>query len=156
MNKTFLKTIDMNSDFTYDQIPFTFVYCLYSQCPKAADCLRHKLLALVPQERTVIGTINPVHIAAHQDKCLHFMPDRTVRFAMGITHLLDKLPHSEAVIVKNLLYGLFQRNMYYRIKNKERSIKPSEQESIRQIFLSRGITDEPVFDEYIEQYNWDD
>ena len=83
------------------------------------------------------------------------MSDRTARFAMGITHLLDKLPHSEAVIVKSLLYDLLKRNMYYRIKNKERSIRPSEQESIRQIFLSRGITDEPVFDEYIEQYDWD-
>lgn len=145
----------MKPDFTYDQIPFTFVFCLHSQCPKATDCLRHKLLALVPQERTVIGTINPVHIAAHQDKCLHFMPDRTARFAMGITHLLDKVPYSEAVIIRNLLYDCFKRNMYYRIKNKERSIKPSEQESIRQILLSRGITEEPVFDEYIEQYDWD-
>lgn len=145
----------MKQDFTYDQIPFTFVFCLHSQCPKAADCLRRKLLALVPPERTVIGTINPTHIAAHPDKCLHFMPDRTVRFAMGITYLLDKVPHSEAIIIRNLLYDLFKRNTYYRIKNKERSIKPSEQESIRQIFLSRGITEEPVFDEYIDQYDWD-
>lgn len=145
----------MKPNLTYDQIPFNFVYCLHSQCPKAADCLRHKLLALVPSERMAIDTINPAHIAAHQDECPHFMPDRTVRFAIGITHLLDKMPHSEAVIIRNLLYGFFQRNMYYRIKNKERSIKPSEQESIRQIFLSRGITEQPVFDEYIDQYDWD-
>lgn len=145
----------MKPNFAYDQIPFTFVYCLHSQCPKAADCLRHKLLALVPSERTVIGTVNPAYIAAHPDKCLHFMPDHTVRFAIGITHLLDKVPHSEAVIIRNLLYGFFKRNMYYRIKNKERSIRPSEQESIRQIFLSRGIAEQPVFDEYIDEYDWD-
>ena len=30
-----------------------------------------------------------------------------------------------------------------------------EQESIRRIFLSRGITGQPVFDEYIDQYDWD-
>lgn len=145
----------MKPDFTYDQIPSTFVYCLHGQCPKAADCLRHKLLVLVPSEIMVIGMLNPNCIAASQDKCPHFMPDCTARFAMGITHLLDKLPHSEAVVIKNLLYGFLGRNMYYRIKNRERSIKPSEQESIRQIFLSRGITDELVFDEYIEQYDWD-
>ncbi|WP_370449836.1 hypothetical protein [Bacteroides sp. AM16-24] len=26
---------------------------------------------------------------------------------------------------------------------------------MRRIFLSRGITGQPVFDEYIDQYDWD-
>ena len=37
---------------------------------------------------------------------------------------------------------------------KERLLKPKEQEYIRQLFLKRGIKEEPVYDEYVEQYEW--
>ena len=47
-----------------------------------------------------------------------------------------------------------QRATYYRCWRKERLIKPGEQERIRQIFLKWGINEEPVYDEYVEQYEW--
>ena len=46
------------------------------------------------------------------------------------------------------------RTTYYRCYRKERLLKPKEQEYIRQLFLKRGIKEEPVYDEYVEQYEW--
>ena len=48
----------------------------------------------------------------------------------------------------------FGRNSYYRFLRKERLISPSEQKYIRQLFRKRGIEDEPVYDEYLERYEW--
>lgn len=38
------------------------------------------------------------------------------RYASGITHLLDKIPHAEALVIKREIYNFLGRNMYYRIK----------------------------------------
>ena len=33
-------------------------------------------------------------------------------------------------------------------------LDPSEQEYIRKLFVSKGIKELPVYDEYIEKYDW--
>jgi hypothetical protein len=33
-------------------------------------------------------------------------------------------------------------------------ITPEQQDFIRKVFLEEGIEEEPVFDEYVEQYDW--
>ena len=48
----------------------------------------------------------------------------------------------------------FGRNAYYRFRRKEQLITPSEQKYIRQLFRKKGITDEPIYDEYVERYEW--
>ncbi len=59
-----------------------------------------------------------------------------------------------AVSIKREMIAELQRATYYRCWRKERLIKPEEQERIRQLFLKWGINEEPVYDEYVEQYEW--
>lgn len=82
------------------------------------------------------------------------MADEKKRFALGITHLLDNVPHKEALNIKRELMAALKRTTYYRCCRKERLLKPQEQEYIRQLFLEKGIKEEPVYDEYVEQYEW--
>ena len=82
------------------------------------------------------------------------MADKKKRFALGITHLLDSVPHKEALGIKRELMAELNRTTYYRCYRKERLLKPKEQEYIRQLFLKSGIKEEPVYDEYVEQYEW--
>ena len=67
------------------------------------------------------------------------MADKKKRFALGITHLLDNVPHKEALGIKRELMAELNRTTYYRCYRKERLLKPKEQEYIRQLFLNRGI-----------------
>ena len=85
---------------------------------------------------------------------IHFKPFCTSHFASGIDHLLDNISYSIAVAIRRELYTLMGRNMYYRIRNKERLLHPCEQEQIAAIFLKHGIKTKPEFDQYIDKYDW--
>ena len=63
-------------------------------------------------------------------------------------------PLLHAVAIRRELYTLMGRNMYYRIRNKERLLHPCEQEQIAAIFLKHGIKTKPEFDQYIDKYDW--
>lgn len=146
----------MEKDFDYNSIPKTYLYCLNAQCPHSAQCLRHQVAMHADPELMYLSVVNPAYVAGKEKNCPCFQSDHISRFASGITHLLDKIPHVQAVRLRSALYSHFGRNMYYRIRNKERLIRPEEQEFIRQLFLKNGINEEPAFDEYVELYDWRD
>lgn len=144
----------MEKDFNYHEVPYTFMHCIHTSCVRANDCLRYRVMQHATPDRASITIVNPVQIPENGNDCPHFFADQKARYALGITHLLDNIPHKVAVQIRNILYMYFQRNIYYRIRNQERLIKPAEQDYIRQVFLKKGINEEPVFDTYIEQYEW--
>ena len=90
----------------------------------------------------------------NETNCTFFSPFRTVLFASGMDHLLDNIPHAMAVTIRKEMYSLMGRNMYYRIRNKERLLHPDEQKQIAAIFSKHGIKFKPAFDKYIEKYDW--
>lgn len=144
----------MKPDFDYNLIPHSFGYCLNSTCIHAAKCLRQLATSRIPKERNFITLVNPVSIAPSGKDCPHFKADSLLQFAQGMTHLLDHIPHNDAIIIKQQMLNYFGKNYYYRLWRKERLFTPSQQKYVRQLFEHRGISDAPVFDEYIEQYEW--
>lgn len=139
----------MEKDFDYSTVPSAYIYCFNEQCPHSTKCLHYLVALHADPKRAILSTLNPAYIAGKEKDCLFFQPDRLLRFASGITHLLDKIPHEKAVKIQKDLYSML-RNIY----NKDRLIHPEEQKAIRQLFLLNGIKEEPVFDEYLELYNW--
>lgn len=144
----------MDEKINYTDIPKTFLYCNHKQCPRRNKCLRYQATLCIPQNVPYYTTVNPLHMIGNENKCDFFKPFCTVQFASGIDHLLDKLPHATAVAIHREMYSLMGRNMYYRIRNKECLLHPSEQEQIVAIFLKHGIKDKPQFDQYINKYDW--
>lgn len=144
----------MKPDFNYNTVPYQFAHCLNDQCPRAGECLRHLIVRHIPAECETVNIVAPMYATANSESCSYFRQDKSVKFAQGITHLLDNVAHADAVILRDQLYTYFKRNTYYRIRNKERLIQPDEQEYIRKLFLKRGITEEPIYDEWIEGYKW--
>lgn len=67
--------------------------------------------------------------------------------------MLDNVPHKDAEVLKSQMLGYFGRGMYYRFYRKEKYLSPEQQEYIRRIFRQKGITEEPAFDSYTEEYN---
>lgn len=144
----------MSSELVRPEPPYNFLYCINAQCPQAARCLRYQQISRLTPRSHSLDVLNPMRITTENGECTHFLVDEQKRFALGITHLLDNVPHSEAVIIKNMLITYFNRATYYRCRRRERLITPAEQTYIRDLFVSRGITDEPLFDEYVLQYDW--
>lgn len=144
----------MQENFDYSSVPHNFIHCLNGQCRHANRCLRYQVTQYIPVQRKSFAIANPACTTPDADACPYFMSDQMEQFALGITHLLDNIPHKEVNAIKRQIIACMNKATYYRCWRKERLIKPAEQEQIRQIFLNKGITEQPVFDEYVEQYDW--
>lgn len=144
----------MKPDFDYNTVPYNFAHCLNEQCPQASACLRQLVTRRIPLSKKTFTIINPAVPDPTGKHCCYFLPDQLQQFVKGISHLYDKLPYKEALLIKEQLISHFGRTAYYRFKRKERYINPADQQYIRQLFLSKGFTDEPQYDEYTELYEW--
>ena len=109
-------------------VPFNYARCYNEQCPKACNCLRRVAALLTTAEK--------IHVA------------------WGISHLLDNVPYKDGTNIKQQLIGHFGKTLYYRFYREERFLSPADQNYIRQLFRRKGITEEPVFDSYTDEYNW--
>lgn len=144
----------MDEKINYEDIPKAFLFCSHKKCQRRNKCLRYQATLSIPSEVSSYTIVNPEYIAGRESSCKYYKPFCLSRFASGIDHLLDNLRHSTAVMIRKELYALMGRNMYYRIRNKERLLHPYEQEQICAIFLKYGINEPPKFDQYIDKYDW--
>ena len=96
----------MKPDFDYSEVPYAFAHCFNTKCPRAAKCLRYLVTSYIPLQLTVVCVVNPALTASQEvDPCSFFIPDRMKRYASGITHLLDKIPHAEALVMWRSMIG---------------------------------------------------
>lgn len=143
----------MKENFDYASMPVSFTHCLNDQCTRGEQCLRRRMALLIPPGRGTVNVVNPfTNRSASGEDCPYFLEDKPQRFARGITHLLSRIPHEDAVVIKKQIFARLGRNFYYRSLNKERLIRPNEQEAIARMFREQGLTDPPVFDEYVDYY----
>lgn len=76
------------------------------------------------------------------------------RIALGITNLLDNVPHKTALLLRRQMVEHFGKTLYYRFLRKENELLPEHQIFIKQLFEQNGINEEPVFDSYRESFDW--
>lgn len=144
----------MEDNFNYGAVPYNFAHCFNDRCPKGEKCLRHLVAVHSTDLHSIISVVNPKCVPEEVNACPFYKPVRKIRVAWGVTHLLDTVPHRDAVSLKNMLLGHFGRAMYYRFYRKEKYIAPEQQEYICRLFRQKGITEEPVFDSYTEEFEW--
>ena len=118
----------MNKKIDFNDIPKNYLYCTHNKCPRRNECLRHQATLCIPQNVPDFRTVNPNHIIGNENNCM-------------------LRPIKE-------LYSLMGRSMFYRIRNKERTIHPDEQKQIIAVFLKHGIENKPEFDKYIDLFDW--
>lgn len=144
----------MDEKINYKDVPKVYLYCQHKQYRRRNKCLRYQAMLSIPPTVEHYTSVNPLYIAGKESTCKYFQPFCTTRFALGMDGLLDNIPHSTAIAIRKDLYSLMGRSMFYRIRNKERLIHPTEQEQIFAIFLKHGIKTKPQFEQYIDKYDW--
>ena len=130
----------MNQKIDFNDIPKNYLYCTHNKCPRRNECLRYQATLCIPQNVPDFRTVNPNHIIGNENNCRFFNP--------------YCIPYSTAVAIRKELYSLMGRSMFYRIRNKERTIHPDEQKQIIAVFLKHGIENKPEFDQYIDRFDW--
>lgn len=144
----------MKNDFDYKSVPPDFAHCFNDQCKKTDDCLRHLAASNNTSDKSFIIIVNPACYPPKGNACPYFKPQSKNHMAWGITHLLDNVPHKDAVELRNKMISHFNKSLYYRFYRKEYALSPDDQRYIQKLFKEKGITEEPVYDYYTDEYNW--
>lgn len=135
------------------QVPSRFALCYKSDCHRAGECLRYQATAHVTEESTVVSIINPAYIPSDEG-CGKFKACHVLKYAYGMTDVLDSLPHRTAKEVKHCLLGYFGKTHFYRLMRKQRCFRPEDQEYVEKVFRHFGVDGELVFDSYQFDYEW--
>ena len=144
----------MKNEFDYQEVPYDFAHCLNDQCTQVNHCLRHLAAANSTSIRKFFPIVNPAHYPKERDKCPFFKSQIKKRIALGITNLLDNVPHKTALLLRRQMVEHFGKTLYYRFLRKENELLPEHQIVIKQLFEQNGINEEPVFDSYRESFDW--
>jgi hypothetical protein len=145
----------MRPDFDYSNTPINFAHCFMTECQQFEQCMRAQATKVIPDKEESIAIVNPTLVRPQSDKCPYYLADKTVRFALGLTHLFDAIEYATAKRLKKEIIAYFNHTVYYRCWRKERLITPAEQAYIRSVFRRYGVDEEPSFDEYVERYEWE-
>ena len=137
----------------YAMVPTGFVHCFNGNCKLANQCLRHQIVRFIPDTQWSVSIVNPGCTNPEGD-CRGFMADTPVQYAVGMDHLLDRIPYQTAKNIKQRLLSTYGKNKFYQFKRRERLFSPEDQRYIRQVFLSNGVEEEPAFDSWQTGYQW--
>ena len=144
----------MDPNFDYASVPERFAHCLNAGCARAGQCLRQLVVAHVPADRPTFTVINNAPHRPDGEDCPYFKPDQPLRYAKGMTRLLDNLPHKKAEAIGHRLQQHYGRTQYFRARRGIILISPADQNYIQRVFRHFGVDEEPVFDSYVDEYNW--
>lgn len=109
----------------------------------------------MPADRVGVMILNPSQYErSGGEDCRYFFSIVPERHAKGFLHMLDDLPRLKGDEVKRQMVRYFGRTVYYRCLHGERLVKPSEQADIQKIFLRNGLREKPVYDAFVERYDF--
>ena len=131
-----------------------YVVCHSERCPLHEHCLRAILSHYAPEDCLVTNSINLNNPQMQTEQCPMYRSDEIRRMPVGLTWLCHDMPHWQERVIKGNLIRQFTRSGYYRLRNGSRPITPDVEQYIRQLLKAHGITQEPRFDGYIEDYVW--
>ena len=126
--------------------------CQSQDCPIREHCLRRILNDYVPENNQVVSVVNLRNPKMQKEDCPRYCSDQPVRMPLGLKRMYYDMPHHLERTIKNRLIYLTNRKLYYEYHNGRRPVTPDVEQLIRQTLLAAGWTQEPVFDDYVEEY----
>ena len=137
---------------TNGEVPNNFTLCIKGDCPKAANCLRHVAMAMMPAEMQKWSILSPAYLAQIEGECPMYRSAEKVQYARGFVRIVRTLPVNVSEMVMHKLIARFGRNGYYDMRKGKRAIAPDEQEIICAVVAECGAQQEVTFDSYEEGY----
>ena len=131
-----------------------YVVCHSERCPLREHCLRAILSHYVPENRFATNSINLNNPQMQTEQCPSYRNDQPRRMPVGLTWLYHDMPGRQERVIKANLIRHLTRTGYYRYRNGSRPVTPDVEAYIRQLLKAHGITQEPHFDGYTEDYVW--
>ena len=139
---------------TCEKVPNNYTLCIKGDCPKAANCLRHVAVAMMPAEVQRWSIVSPAYLTQIEGECPMYRSAEKVRYARGFVRMVRTLPVNISEMVMHKLIARFGRNGYYDMRKGKLAIAPAEQEIIRIVVAECDAQQEAEFDGYEMGYQW--
>ena len=126
--------------------------CQSLECPMKKYCLRSILMNYVPENYPVVTAVNLRNPMTQNAPCPKYCSVEPVRMPLGLKRMYHDMPGRLERAIKNHLINLTNRKLYYEYHNGSRPITPDVEQLIRQTLHDFGWQQQPVFDDYTEEY----
>lgn len=128
-------------------IPQNYPICFRTSCTKSSQCLRHQLVAQLPDGTTTGPAVYPT--CPDGEDCPHYRPCRTIRMAYGFESIYTPVRHVDYTAMRRQLIRLLHGNgQYYLYKHGQKPLTPEQQQAINDLFAQYGYDTPVAFDSY--------
>ena len=132
-------------ELSYSDIPRNWAICHRTDCPLAAQCLRHHAAQVAPANLLEHNTVLPA--AWQGDTCRAFVADEPVQMAYGMRNLYADVNTWDVQRLRRFVQPVFgQQSHYYRYREGRYPITPAQQARVAELFRLNGYTSSPHFD----------
>lgn len=140
-------------DFSYDQLPSSWMFCFRDECPKAEECILHLSGKFIPKDMEWGRAIFPTAVKANG--CSHFKKIRKIHAAYGFKKLFEEVKRKDDKPLRDRMKEyLGSQKTYYRYNSGERLLTPEQQQWIISLFNKFGYTENLEFDHYCYVYDF--
>lgn len=144
--------MEQYSDFSYDMLPPSWIFCFLDGCPKADECVLHLSGRHIPEGKVWGRAVFPT--ALKENGCERFKPIRKIRAAYGFDTLFAEVKRKDDKPLRDAMkHYLGSHGAYYRYHNGERLLTPEQQQWILDLFRSYGYTEGLSFDHYRDVFD---
>lgn len=144
----------MKKEIDFSKMPSMYSVCWHQNCPLKDNCLRSLATGHLSSDQHYVQSINLNLTKPETGKCSFQRPVQFVRYAYGLKHIYDNVPHSKYDGIYSRIHYALKNSTYYDYYNERKPIPPHHQEYIQRVFRENGITEPVEFRRYEEAVEW--
>lgn len=131
-----------------------YLVCFHDQCPRREQCLRWLAGCHVDPQLVSTVSVNLRNPQVGGEQCVLFRPKVRVTMKRGMKLFYVDMTGSQEHAVRWSLIDLFNRKVYYQLRNGLRLITPEQQRLIEQVCRQHGWDGPFKYDGEEEDYDW--
>ena len=132
-----------------------YLVCYYNGCKLHKHCLRWLAGPYVPERDNVQTCVNVTNKDVKAGHCRFYKSDELLTMKRGLRQFYDDIPKKKAIAIRKELDEYYGHTMYYKYRNGVLPVTPAMQEHIAEVCRNHGWTEDLVYDETTEEYDWD-
>ena len=137
----------------YKDVPAHWPVCINEKCRRRKNCLRYMAAQVIPENVQSAKCLMP-HVLKSVP-CEFYVEPKVLHFAQGFGDLFGKVTVADSPLLRRkIMRYLGSRSAFYRFKNGERLLTPTQQKWISDLFRQHGYTHKIQYTKYIDAFDF--
>lgn len=131
-----------------------YLVCFNDQCPRREQCLRWLTGCHVAPQLVSTVSVNLRNPQVGSEQCMLYRPKVRVTMKRGLTLFYVNMTSRQEHAIRQELISIYNRKVYYQMRNGHRLITPEQQQEIEQVCRSHGWNGPFLYDGEEEDFAW--